>query len=472
MNELYSLVPLIIVGAASLVLMLSASFCRSRSVSLGIWALACVSALVALFGVNGSPAQEVGEMLLIDNMGRVIMQMVLLASLVVGVFAFDYLKGKGEHAEEFFIALSVSTLGAMVMAVSQHFIGFFLGLELLTVPVYCMAAYFDQHRKGLEAAMKYIVLAGASAAFLLFGMALIYAQLGTMRFDEMAERLGPMWSSGHVILLTGFALMIVGIAFKLSLAPFHLWTPDVYEGAPLPVTAYLATVSKGAMMALFLRFFAKVGAGEIEALSSMLSFIAIVSMFGGNWLALMQRNLKRLLAYSSIAHMGYMLVAFLSGGPLATGAVMFYLSTYLVTSLLLFGVLIALDKGHSETETLEDLRGLFAARPVLASMLVLGLLSLVGVPLSAGFMGKYFIVVAGINAQQWVLLFSLVASSALGLYAYVKVVLILFQARSLDSVVALSSYRWTRVMLVLLTLGSLLLGFYPSPVIELIRAAI
>jgi NADH-quinone oxidoreductase subunit N len=469
--ELYSLLPLIAVAASSLVLMLSAAWHRCRVNAFIIMLVAFGAAFAATCLTCGAPAQRISDLFIIDAYGRYVIQLILLATLVIAVFAHEYLRGKGEHTEEFYIALSVSCLGALVMAVSNHFVGFFLGLELMTVPIYCMTAYFDQHSKGLEASLKYIVLAGASAAFLLFGMALIYAQLGTMQFDEIAERLTPMWSSGRYILLAGFAFLVVGVGFKLSMMPFHMWTPDVYEGAPLPVTAYLATVSKGAMMALFLRFFMTINARSITELESMLSLIAILSMFGGNWLALMQKNVKRLLAYSSIAHVGYMFVAFLSSGPIATGAVLFYLTAYFATSLLAFGSLLLLDKGAGETETVEDLRGLYYTRPYVAGALALALLSLVGIPLSAGFMGKYFLIIAGINTQQWPLLFSLVASSVLGLYAYLKVVLVLFQSPTPSEEVAPRSIAWSRLAMLVLALGVLMLGLFPNPIVELIRAA-
>jgi NADH-quinone oxidoreductase subunit N len=227
-----------------------------------------------------------------------------------------------------------------------------------------MSAYlFNRSKLSLEAGIKYLVLAAASAAFLLFGMALIYAQLGTLQFGQIAAMLISGLSYQKSLIYPGMALIITGIGFKLAVVPFHMWTPDVYEGAPAPVTAFVATVSKGGMVALLLRYFYETGAYRLHPVFVVFSIIAIASMIAGNLLALLQKNVKRILAYSSIAHLGYILVAFLAGGNRAAEAVTFYLVAYFITTLGAFGVVTVLSNGDRDADSLEDYEGLFWRRP-------------------------------------------------------------------------------------------------------------
>ena len=253
-------------------------------------------------------------------------------------------------AGEYYILLTVAILGGLVMVSSNHFASFFIGLELLGVSLYVLVAYLGHAHRGrqtsLEAGIKYLILSGVASALLLFGIALIYAQFGTLEFPE----LGIAWSRVEVLndpfVAIGLALILAGISFKLSLVPFHMWTPDVYEGSPAPSTAFVATVSKGAIFAVLLRFFVVTGVFQHEVIFYALAGIAILSMLGGNLLALLQSNVKRILAYSSIAHIGYLMVAFLAGhsngvsNDAVAESVSFYLVAYFVSTLGALGVVV------------------------------------------------------------------------------------------------------------------------------------
>ena len=223
--------------------------------------------------------------------------------------------------------LLTAALGAVVLAASSHFASLFLGFELLSVSLFALLAYVRDRRPGLEAGAKYLVLSGVSSAFLLFGIALVYAELGTLEFVGVAERLADGVASAF--LAGGLALLVAGIAFKLSLAPFHMWTPDVYQGAPAPITAFLATVSKGAVFVVLLRYFLQSRAFDHREVLFALSLIAGASMLIGNVLALLQQNVKRILAYSSISHLGYLLVTFIAGGAFALESSGYYLVAYI-----------------------------------------------------------------------------------------------------------------------------------------------
>jgi len=305
---------------------------------------------------------------------------------------------------------------------------------------------------------------------LLFGMALVYAGLGTMEFGRMAHMLE---TGNNVMLISGLALIITGIGFKLAVVPFHLWTPDVYEGAPAPVTAFIATVSKGAMFALLLRYFYRSGAATNHRIRLVFIIIAIASMLAGNLLALLQSNVKRILAYSSIAHMGYLLVAFLASGELAVEAVTFYLVAYFITTLGAFGVVSALSTHDREAEDIDDYHALFCRRPALAGVFTLMLLSLAGIPVTAGFIGKFYIVVAGASSAMWALVIILVVSSVIGLFYYLRIVAAMYASPERDAIETGSRISAASgAVLYMLAVLLVWFGIYPEPLLRLIRTVL
>src|SRR5581483_451317 len=276
-----------------------------------------IAKMLAYFGHPPLP-QTVTPLLIIDSYACFYMGLVLAAGLATATLTFAYMEGYKSNQEEVYILLALSALGGLVVVCSRHFAAFFIGLELLSLPLYGMIGYLVKERRSLEASMKYLVLSAVASAFILFGMALVFAMTGTLAFDEIGRAASGIRGPDHVVLMVAGCLLLVGIGFKLSLAPFHLWTPDVYEGAPAPVAAYLATASKTAVLALLLRYFVETKAYQSAGLMDVLTAVAILSIVLGNLLALLQDNIKRLLAYSSIAHFGYVLVAFIATGALAT----------------------------------------------------------------------------------------------------------------------------------------------------------
>jgi NADH-quinone oxidoreductase subunit N len=306
---------------------------------------------------------------------------------------------------------------------------------------------------------------------------LLYAELGTLEFRRMAVALVAGDTIRSVYVLMGLAMTVTGIGFKLAVVPFHMWTPDVYEGAPAPVTAFVATVSKGAIVALLLRYFVQAGAYPYDSLLLAFSLLAVASMAVGNLLALLQQNVKRILAYSSIAHLGYLLVAFVAGGPRAVEAVTFYWVAYLVTTLGAFGIVTVLSNQEGDAERLEAYRGLFWRQPWLALVFTAMLLSLAGIPLTAGFMGKFYVLVAGIEAARWALVVLLGLSSAIGLFYYLRIVVVLYSSplgvESGQAPMTAPSGSWAgSLVLAALTLGLVGLGVYPSPLIHAIRLTV
>jgi len=327
-----------------------------------------------------------------------------------------------KRKEEYYLLLLLATLGAGVMVISTHFISLFVSLEILNISLYTLISYYRERIKAIEAGLKYLVLAAASSAFLLFGMALIYMITGSMTFHAMSLITASLTSSSTMILVTGTGMMMVGIGFKLGLVPFHMWTPDVYEGASSPISAFIATISKGAMAMVLLRFFMMTNLYRFENIMLVFTVIAILSMWIGNLLALLQNNVKRILAYSSIAHFGYFLVAFIAGNEMGPQAATFYVTAYIITILGAFGIITMLSQSDEEANSIENYQGLFWRKPLLAAVFTIILLSLAGIPLTVGFMGKYYLLLSGVGNSSWLLVFTLVLSSVIGLYYYLRLI--------------------------------------------------
>lgn len=466
--DLHALLPLLALAGAPVVLMLLIAFYRHHALSAGVTVIGLLSALILLpLTATAEPAQ-ITPLLIMDGYARFFIGLIIAATLGVALLSYGFLERVEDQPEEFYVLLLLATLGSAVLVASNHFVAFFLGLEILSVSLYVLIAYPHRLQNQIEASLKYLILAGASAAFLLFGLALVYAATGSMEFAAAASTQPA--SLAPEVLFAGWGLVLVGIGFKLAVVPFHLWTPDVYQGAPAPVTAYVATVSKGAMFALLVRLFVPEGIHREMPLVLVFSLIAVASMLVGNLLGLLQDNVKRILAYSSIAHLGYLLVAFLASGERAVIAVAFYLTAYFVTTLGAFGVVTVLSSGAKEAEQIADYRGLFWRQPWLGGLMTAALLSLAGVPLTAGFVGKFYLVLAGIDATLWTLVFVLVVSSAIGLFYYLRIIVALYMqpADSTFTPPALSfGGGATLAVLVVLLIG---LGIYPDGFIKMIQA--
>ena len=414
--------------------------------------------------------RKVMSLLILDQYALFYIGLILGATFAIAILCHGYLERHAKTGEELYVLLLVATLGSMVLVASSHFVSFFLGLEILSVALYALSAYLHTRRRPIEAGVKYLILAGSSSAFLLFGMALIYAQLGTMDLSRLEGLL--VGAQNSPLVLAGLTFIVTGIGFKLGVVPFHLWTPDVYEGAPAPVTAFIATISKGAIFALLLRYFYTIGAQHFRAVFVLFAIIAIASMLIGNLMALLQNNVKRILAYSSIAHMGYLLVAFEASGGMASEAVAFYLVAYFITTVGAFGVVTILSDEERDADTLEDYAGLFWRRPVLASIFTLMVLSLAGIPVTAGFLAKFYVVTAGASAGIWALILILVISSVIGLFYYLRIVATLYARRPEAAPHAEPHSIAGRYVLLALTILLIWFGVYPAPLLKVIRTVL
>jgi NADH-quinone oxidoreductase subunit N len=467
--DLPILLPFLVLASASVIVMMTIAFYRSHGLTFALTLTGIGVAFVALFPVASFAPREVTPLFVIDRYALFYLGLILAASFAVTILSYFYLGKQEGNLEEYYLLLLLASMGSSVLVASRHFASFFLGIETLSISLYGLIAYLRATDRGVEAGIKYLILAAVSSAFLLFGMAMVYAKLGTMEFIEIASR-ASLASGGDIVFLSGTAMIIIGIGFKLAVVPFHMWTPDVYEGAPAPVTAFIATVSKGAVFALLFRYFAA-GHPEDGSIFILFTVIAMASMLVGNVLALFQNNVKRILAYSSIAHLGYLLVALQAGGSMAASAVAFYFVAYFLTTLGAFGVISVLSGKEEEVEMIADYQGLAWKRPWLAGFFTVMLFSLAGLPLTAGFIGKFYIAAAGVGSSLWVLVLTLIAGSTIGLFYYLRIIIAMFSSPAAEEspLVAQRLPLPATFLLAVLIFLLVLFGIFPSSLIHIIQ---
>ncbi len=467
--DFLALLPLLILAGAAVAVLLGITIVRNHQLTAGLTLGGLALSFAALPVAAGGGPRAVTPLLEMDGFAFFFDGLLLAAAFAAAAFAYGYLERRRIRREEFYLLLLTATLGGCVLPASVHFASLILSLELLTVSLYGMIAYLRTEGAGIEAAIKYLILAAVSSAFLLFGAALIYADRGTLALGRIllaesgADPLHPVW------LMVGLAMVLVGIGFKLAVVPFSLWIPDIYQGAPAPVAAFIATVSKGAVFAVLIRVFSLYAFPSAGGVYAALVAIAAVSMFAGNWLALLQTNVKRMLAYSSIAHFGYLLVALLAAGKGSVTAAAIYLAAYFIAILAAFGVIGVIPGKNGEAQELDEYQGLFWRRPGAAFVLTAALVSLIGIPLTAGFIGKAYVLLAGLGSAVGLLTLVLVVTSAIGLYYYLRVILAMARPPIADEASALPGSRLGNLVLAALAFGIFWLGVFPGPLLDLIQ---
>lgn len=474
-SDLCLLLPQIIVAVAAIIVMLSIAIKRSHLFSYNFTLLALALAFISIYFLP--VGSSVTSLFIIDGFGLFMAGLIICAVFVVTLMSYHYLKVQNIKSEEYYILLLLATLGSLTMVISNHFISFFLSLEVLSVPLFALIAYLKKKDFAVEAGIKYLILAAVSTSCLLLGIAFIYAETGHM--DLIGINAAVNTSEGF-LLVAGLALVIVGIGFKMALVPFHLWTPDIYSGASAPVSAFIATVSKGAAFAFLIRLFYGIGGAKNGSIWLSFAVIAAASMLIGNWLALKQQNIKRLLAYSSISHLGYMMVAFLSMNQMGLHAAAFYLVVYFASMLAAFGIVIYLSGEKGEALYLEDYRSLFWRKPWLAGIFTVALFSLAGIPLTAGFLGKFYLLTAGASAGIWTMMIILVVSSTIGLFYYLRVVAIMYSGKndvksektSIPLIIIGQNSLPLKLILGILMILLLWFGIYPSSLLSVLQKMI
>lgn len=462
MQELWLLLPVLIISAGILLVMMQASWKRSHFMAQGICLATLLLALAALVCQYPTDVKTITILFEYEPIGGFFSLLLLMVGISVALLQGPYMGANSkEVSEEFYILLLLSCLGAMLLVMSRHVGSVILSVELMSLSMLAILAYNRERKLALEGAMKYLLLSGAATSVLLMGFALLYASSGQMMLVDMLQ--SPM----GLLAKSGFVLVLAGLAFKLSLVPLHFWTPDVYQGAPVNSTLLLTSLSKAAVFALFIKLILLVPADFEADMVRMLSWMAIASMLLGNWLALQQQSLKRLMAYSAIGHMGYVLVA----GVIAMGidhslvleGVSYYLLAYLVASILIFAVLTLLSRldDQQDLDELPQLQGLFWHHPWFASIMTIAFLSLAGMPITIGFIGKFYLLTLAIKLSAWWLVSAMLVGSAVGLYYYLRVIFTLFAPAKNDIKQASGAYV-TKIWIGIIAASLLILGILPG----------
>ncbi|MFU8924992.1 NADH-quinone oxidoreductase subunit NuoN [Acinetobacter puyangensis] len=476
-SELLPLAPVMIVAVTAIIVMLLVALKRNHTLVATVSVIGLnLSAFVILrdLWLGVAPANVMG-LFTVDAFAHIYMLMILVAALACCTLSHAYIDSYKDNKEELYILLLSSVAGAMLMVSSTHYASFFISLELMSIPVYGMLAYTYQRGKSLESGIKYLVLSATASAMLLMGFAYVYAYTGEMSFTGSALKIIEVVHEPLVVM--GLALVLFACAFKLSLAPFHKWTPDVYQGAPTPMATFLATVSKVAMLGLLLRYILTSGTLVLDGMVTVLTVIAVLSIVAGNLLAVTQVNIKRILAYSSIAHFGYLLVALVSTDVSSVSTITVYIATYVLTTIGAFGAVSLMSSPYNnldEAESLADYRGLFWRRPILTATLTVMMLSLAGIPLTAGFIAKFVVVLAAVAATNWFLAAMIIVGSGIGLYYYLRVMVVMYMtAPDVPRIDAQGNWGKTAggVMVLLAALLVLVLGIYPEPLLNFAEAA-
>jgi NADH-quinone oxidoreductase subunit N len=459
--------PIIVLAVAIGLLLVVIACKRSYALATLTAGAGLLASLVSIPYAAQAPANACG-LFACDHAALGFIALILVSALLILIIATAYWRDDTPvPREDYPLLILIATLGATALAASGSFITLFLGLETMTLAMIGLIAYPRFRATAEEAALKYLILSAMSSAFVLFGIGLIDLVSGRLEFSQLLAWAPPDKSSSTA-LLAGLAMLGIGAGFKLSVVPFHIWVPDIYGGAPAPSGGYVAVVAKIAVLGVLIRLMDRAGGTIPTGFDTLITLAAILSMLAGNLLALLQENIKRLLGYSSIAHLGYLLVAILAAGSIGRMAVTFYLVTYALTMIAAFGTIAALSSGASahDTETISSLRGLFWTQPALAVVLTLSLLSLAGIPPAIGFIAKMYIFAAGIHTDLWNLTAVMVVSSVIGLFYYLNIILVM----SMRPDEIPSGRLGGRLAITALSMPILAFGIAPQPLVALLRA--
>ncbi|RME84098.1 MAG: NADH-quinone oxidoreductase subunit N [Zetaproteobacteria bacterium] len=378
------------------------------------------------------------------------------------------------HGGEFAVLVLFATLGLMLMISANNFVIFYLGLELASIAVYVLVGYLRGVLRSAEAGVKYLVLGALSSGMLLYGMSFLYGLSGSFMFADIGKTLGMLAPDARLAAAVGLVFVVAGLAFKVSAAPFHMWTPDAYEGAPTPITAYLSTAMKLASFIVFIRFAHEAVSGAYVAqFQQMIAALAAVSMIVGNIAAIAQRNIKRMLAYSTIGHVGFVLLGLLSTGPEGYAAILTYFTIYLVMGIAAFAVVDLLAGEGFVGEAISEYAGLARVRPGYAVAMGLVLFSLAGIPFLAGFWAKYYVFLAAVQAGWVKLVVLAVVMSVVGAFYYIRVVKVMFfDAPREGAFAALPANAGVQAVVAFGALFVTVFGLYPAPIVDICRLAV
>jgi NADH-quinone oxidoreductase subunit N len=470
--DIGAVLPEIIVAVYACAILLIEPFIpKDRRNILAYFGLAALGlAFYATVNLMWTDLSVMNGMFILDPFGNFFKLILYGAAAMTILLSMGYLKREGIDLGEYYAFILLAVCGMMVMVSASDLITVFLGLELMSIPFYVLAGFKRFEAKSLEASAKYFILGSFSSGILLFGISLLYGLSGTTNLEALAghlrgEEIGnPAW-------ILAMILLVVGFGFKVAVVPFHMWTPDVYEGAPTPVTAFLSVGSKAAGFAVFLRVFVEALGGIQPDWRLLLILLAVVTIVLGNVVALVQTNIKRMLAYSSIAHAGYAIIGLIVGDRLGIVSLMVYMGVYAFMTLGAFGVVMLLRRGGVEGDEIADFAGLAKKNRLAAFAMLIFMFSLAGIPPTAGFIAKFYVFMAAVNAHLTWLVVLAVIFTAVSAYFYLKVVMVMYMKEPDENVQMVASPAAVMVLAVAAA-AVLLIGIYPGPFLDLAQNAV
>ncbi len=454
-----------------MIILLAGNFIKNKGLVVFLSLVGLVASLVLSLQQWEQPQSGFFGMVQKDNTSIFFNVIFILAGIITVLMSRSYLIARGIERFEYYALILFSTAGMMVMASSSDLVVIFLGLEIMSVPLYVMAGFARSDPGSNESGIKYFMMGAFATSFLVFGIALIYGSAGTTDLRRIVADFAYISTHAGPMIYAGAIMVLIGFAFKVAAVPFHMWVPDVYQGAPTPVTAYFSVAPKAAGFAALLRIFVY-GFSGMEEMSQILWVLAVLTMTVGNILALLQPNIKRMLAYSSIAHAGYILVGLTAGGDGAIASILFYLLAYLFFNLGGFAVVTLIDSRTGSNAMIDEMAGLGGRHPFLASLLALFMFALAGFPPTAGFFGKFYIFSEAVKAGYVGLTIIAVMNSFVSVYYYLRPVVKAFFGEKEQEFVPVKFTPAMIVVLALTAIGTLGLGILPKFVLEFSKLCI
>jgi NADH-quinone oxidoreductase subunit N len=465
--DLIALAPVLVLSVfAMLVLVLDLWGGRNKSLLVFTSLVGLLMTAISAFAKHPIPAYSFNDSYIVDHMSLFFICIFTISSALAILLSVEYNEREGIRAGEYYALILFCTVGMILLASSTDMIMIFLGIEIVSICLYVLAGIRRNDHRSNEAALKYFLLGAFATGFLLYGMTLVYGSTGSTNLFQIAEFVQNPSAQSSPLLLMGLVLLVIGFGFKVASAPFHMWAPDVYQGAPTPVTAFMAVGPKAAAFAAFFRVFAEAFPEMSSSWEMLLSIIAVLSMIVGNLGAIMQTNIKRMLAFSSVSHAGYILMAVIAKSSLGSSSMLFYMLTYAFMTFGVFGIIIILGRKGEENLEIQNYSGLAYKHPVIALSMTIFLLSLGGLPPFAGFVAKFYLFSAAIQEGLLTLVIIAVLNSAISFYYYLKIVVFMYMKEP-EAEFNISLTPMTLFVVLIGVIGTIQLGIFPNAVITL-----
>jgi NADH-quinone oxidoreductase subunit N len=469
------IIPEITITVAGLLVLLVTAFGRAKAASRAAGVLTLIGTAVALCATAmlwDVRSSAFSGLYTIDNFGTFLKVIFLVILFLVTIISFRYTEREDMQEGEYYSLLLFGVLGMMVMVSSTSFVTIFIGLEVMSLSIYILCGLLKGNLRAIESSLKYFLLGSFATAFLLYGIALIYTSTGTIDIEVLRTTTAAHGLTTNPLFLAGMGLLIVGFGFKIAAVPFHMWTPDAYEGAPTSVTVFMATGVKAAAFGAFLRVFYTGFYPYIAQWSTVLWFLAVLTMTAGNIIALVQSNMKRLFAYSSIAHAGYILVAFITGDKVMSSSILYYLLVYTFMNLGAFTVVILVGNKESGNEDLDSYAGLAVRYPFVALCMTIFLLSLTGIPPLAGFAGKFYVFSDAIKGQYYWLAVIGMLNSAVAAYYYLRVLMYMYFKEPVKEIGRIDLSAGYVVVMLVSVAALIYMGIFPRDFLLMAQKAV